>query len=253
MNNTYTAHSQGDNTIEVGDLCFQSYPCKHYIRVNGHSRGMRGARAIVGIFLQRNIPVPQHFAYIQAADAEFEQLEQDTTIAEHDLSEILGFTQEQVIHMIKNHPDRLGDIFASGRLDVLDYTLNQIKGAPWKKWLTRTPQSEPMDHHLASAYLYGLKYYGRHTYSDQRMWKRIVENKHIDIIDQVLEYAESYNLQLDDFFKFLVRRGLYDEVKFILENNLLEAPKATCRKVNLSGNSHEMVQLIHRYAPPITN
>jgi len=58
----YKECSTSFGKIEYSNMCFQTYPCKHYIKINGNSVGMMGGRQIKQLFLTNNIEVPDHFS-----------------------------------------------------------------------------------------------------------------------------------------------------------------------------------------------
>jgi hypothetical protein len=47
--------------IIVGDMCYQSYPCKHHVSINGSDYGLLGGAEIYNLYESNNLPVPDHF------------------------------------------------------------------------------------------------------------------------------------------------------------------------------------------------
>lgn len=47
--------------IESSGLCLQSYPCQHYMTIDGVKRGRMNGYAIVRLYQKHNLPVPPHF------------------------------------------------------------------------------------------------------------------------------------------------------------------------------------------------
>ena len=46
--------------MEIGDTCYSTFPCKHYVTMNGRSKLIFGTD-IVKLCLKNDIPIPQHF------------------------------------------------------------------------------------------------------------------------------------------------------------------------------------------------
>jgi hypothetical protein len=50
----------GDHTIEIGYGCLESYPCQHYVTVDGKGKNMYGVE-IYRLLTKLGAPVPEHF------------------------------------------------------------------------------------------------------------------------------------------------------------------------------------------------
>jgi len=54
--------SYGEN-FKIYNLCYQSYPCKHYVQIDEKNPKMMGGVAIYEYCLLNNIPIPPHFSH----------------------------------------------------------------------------------------------------------------------------------------------------------------------------------------------
>lgn len=59
---SYKEYSNSSKKIEVSNTCFETYPCQHYVKLDGkpETKLMRGNQ-IKHLFISNNIPVPEHF------------------------------------------------------------------------------------------------------------------------------------------------------------------------------------------------
>lgn len=56
--------THGDDSLEISGFCLESYPCQHDCILNGKNTRL-GARSIYKWFVDRNMPAPSHFNYIE--------------------------------------------------------------------------------------------------------------------------------------------------------------------------------------------
>ena len=59
---SYKEYSNLSKKIEVSNICFETYPCQHYVKLDGKPiTGLMGGKQIKQLFNSNNIPVPEHF------------------------------------------------------------------------------------------------------------------------------------------------------------------------------------------------
>ena len=60
-----TTYNFSDGSImTVSGVCFQTYPCKHHITIDGVQKMYTNASDIVAYFEEKKLKIPEHFEYI---------------------------------------------------------------------------------------------------------------------------------------------------------------------------------------------
>jgi len=113
----------------IGDICYTSYPCQHYVTIEGKST-MMSATAICQLYNHNNIAIPDHFKYIEN-DNNLEAI-RETIASSDDIVIMKGFQDnlDAILQTIIKNPD-----FANGNkiLNLINLrettTIDHIKQA----------------------------------------------------------------------------------------------------------------------------
>ncbi len=55
--------------FKVNSMCYQSYPCKHHVTIDGKT-SLMSARQIYKLFIYHDVPVNEHFKYVREINEE---------------------------------------------------------------------------------------------------------------------------------------------------------------------------------------
>jgi hypothetical protein len=59
------AWKKGEGGLEFSAFCMESYPCQHYVRIDGVDQDTYwSGTKIVNWCKEHKVPVPEHFAYL---------------------------------------------------------------------------------------------------------------------------------------------------------------------------------------------